>query len=204
MWNKFINFFADMAEESEQRALEKRREQLAKFQKRQRILEKEQIPEALRKVAEIDKKRKERTKKEADSIHYQEFKTVLEMVYVEQKAHYAKERWTEGQKEAFDKKFSANLKKCMKNQKFKEEYDLYLEALERGGTSNPQTQREISRNRILEEVNNIYSACMPSKTGDSFHKRAIKLKYEKMLDDNKKEIELKRTISSSKKRIISI
>ena len=92
IWHRFARFFTNMAEERERYAQEIRRKQLSEYQEKRLVVDKKQIEDVRRIVAEIDKRRTETIERQFDSINYQEFETVMEMVYVLQKAHYAQQK----------------------------------------------------------------------------------------------------------------
>ena len=189
----------DFKEESERKAQKLREERRIRIEQKNKENEKKTIEEARNKLSEIATEKKEQESK----LHYREFKTVLEMVYVEEKANQAKKDWTSKQKEEFDKKFAVNLAKCQKDKEFQEEYALYEEATERGGIGFPQTGREKSINRLLNEILDIHIALSPSFS-DNEKRQKIRFKYEKKLDDNKKESERAKAARIDKKRTISI
>lgn len=205
IWNKFINFFADMAEENELHAQEIRRKQLAKYQENRRTCEKQQINDAVKRFTEIENKRIKTIEKQFDSIHYQEFETVMEMVYVLQKAHYAQQKsaWSKEQKEDFTKKFNANLARCQRRLKFRKDYDDYIEASEREVIGNPKTQRDITLKQIKEEVRLIDLACQPLTSDEETAKqqRATRFRYEQSLYRIKKR---KEQTQQRRGRVISI
>lgn len=198
--------FKKAAEEKAKKLNEKR---LARLAQQNRENDKIAIEEAKKKLSKIAKEKK----KQENRLPYREFKTVLEMVYVEEKARQSGKKWTKEQQKEFNKKFAANLAKCQKNPKFQEEYDLYLK-LENGEivpTSNPQTLREQKITRMYGEILDIQMALWPTapnngeyKPEDSELYRRIRFKYEKKLDDNKKESENEKTTARTKRHVISI
>lgn len=185
--------------DAEDKAKKLREERWAGIEQKNKENEKKTIEEAKKKLSEIATEKK----KQESKLPYREFKTVLEMVYVEEKANQAKKDWTSEQQQEFDKKFAANLTKCQKDPKFQEEYALYVEATERGGIGFPQTEKEKSINQMLNELLDIHIALSPSFSNNEKRQR-IRFKYEKKLDDNKKESEKVRSARVNKGRTVTI
>jgi len=198
MFKKLIKKFKDMQEKEVKEIQEKnqkKRELKAKETERQTIIA------AKQKIATSPQK----TKRNPNP--YKEFKTVMEMVYVMQKAHYAKRNWSKAQKDEFEKKFSENYEKCQRNPQFQKDYMDYAEASEQGIIKNPKNQREVQLNGILEEVNAIDLACQPlqlDRPSIIKKQRAVRFKYEQRLDANKRDKDLGIEIVSTKRHIIRI
>lgn len=119
---------------------------------------------------------------------YQEFKTVMEMVYVVQRAYFAYPRWAINQIEEFEQKFAANLLECYKNRRFCKEYAAYEQAVAlKHRLKSPQTATEKRLVKILKELELINLACQPYRLEDKeyYRKQAdTRLKYEKRLKAN--------------------
>jgi len=192
----FFNF-KKAAEEKAQKLNEKR---LARLEQQNRENDKIAIEEAKKKLSKISAEKK----RKAD-IPYKEFKTVLEMVYVKEKGKRSKKSWTSEQQKEFNKRFEANLKKCQKNPSFQREYTLYIkiENNEVHPQNNPQTAKERAINDMHGAILDIQLALCPDLPDNERYK-AIRFKYEKKLDDNKKESEMESTINARGKRTISI
>ena len=122
---------------------------------------------------------------------YQEFKTVMEMAYVVQKAYYAYSKWTTKQIEAFEQKFAANLMKCCKSPRFCKEYAMYeLAVAQKCYIKIPQNAKEKRLNKILRELALIDLACQPYhlECKEIYRKQAdTRLKYEKRLQANQRK-----------------
>lgn len=121
---------------------------------------------------------------------YQEFKTVMEMVYVVQKAYMAYPKWTINQVEEFEQKFAANLLRCYKNRRFCKEYAAYEQAVaQKNSLKSPKTSLEKRLSKILKELELITLACQPYHLDNKeiYRKQAdTRLKYEKRLSANQK------------------
>ena len=206
VWHKFAKFFTDIREEREHCAQEIQTKRYAEIQNSQCMVSRSQIEDARRIVAEIEQRKKERIEKQFDSVHYQEFETVMEMVYVMQKAHYAQKRsaWSQEQKDEFNKKFNANLARCQKKLKFRRDYENYAEASERGMIDKPKTERDVLLNKILKEINSIDLASQPLVLDKDIClvQRQTRFKYEQALFENKKRKEQQAKRHSGK--VISI
>lgn len=112
---------------------------------------------------------------------YREFKTVMEMVYVLNKAYINNVNQTDEQKSRFEQNFAANLLHMLQNKKFQKEYALYEEALAQGKIIfPPKTWHQVRLNAILREVYRIEQACQEHTKQPS----AICKKYEKRLNNN--------------------
>lgn len=122
---------------------------------------------------------------------YQEFKTVMEMVYVVQKAYMAYPKWTINQIEEFEQKFAANLLKCYKSQRFCKEYAAYEQAVAlKHRLKSPQTATEKRLVKILKELELINLACQPYHLDNKeiYRRQAdTRLKYEKRLKANQEK-----------------
>ena len=68
----------------------------------------------------------------SEFLPYKEFKTVMEMIYIIEKAHAMEYRWTETDRQIFEENFVKNLLQMQKNKKFQKEYALYEEAIAQG------------------------------------------------------------------------
>jgi len=125
---------------------------------------------------------------------YKKFKTITEMIYVIEKAYTAKERWTEAQRQTFEKGFAENLLEMQKNRKFQKEYALYEEAVAQGEIiMSPQNARQMRLNKVLKEIECIKLACQPYRLDNKevWRKQAdTRLKYEKRLRNNMLDIKL--------------
>jgi len=119
---------------------------------------------------------------------YQEFKTVMEMVYVVQRAYYERTAWDNAQINEFEQKFAANMLKCQRNRRFCKEYADYEQAVaQKDSWKSPKTALEKRLNKILKELELINLACQPyhSDNKEIMRKQAAtRLKYEKRLKDN--------------------
>lgn len=112
---------------------------------------------------------------------YREFKTVMEMVYVLNKAYINNVNQTDEQKRQFEQDFVANLRHMLQNKKFQKEYALYEEASAQGKIIfPPKTWHQVRLNAILREVCRIEQACLDHTKQPS----AICKKYEKHLNNN--------------------
>jgi hypothetical protein len=122
---------------------------------------------------------------------YQEFKTVMEMVYVVQKAYYAYPTWTPDQIAEFEQKFATNLLKSYKSPHFCKEYAAYEQAVAlKHRLKSPQTATEKRLVKILKELELINLACQPYRLEDKeyYRKQAdTRLKYEKRLKANQEK-----------------
>lgn len=136
----------------------------------------------------------------SDFLPYKEFKTIMEMIYIIEKAYTMKERWTEAERQAFEEGFVNNLLRMQKNKKFQKEYALYEEAAaQKQIIIPPKNAYQARLNKILKEIEYIKLACQPFQLGNKeiWHKQAdTRLKYEKRLRN--KELPVK--IIAGKKR----
>ena len=116
------------------------------------------------------------------------FSTVMEMIYVLNKAYANGKNWTEEQKHSFEQNFTENLMLMLQNKKFQKEYALYEEATAQGKIiMSPKSARQVKLNRILREIENITLSCQPYRLDNKeiWHKQAdTRLKYEKRLKAN--------------------
>lgn len=123
---------------------------------------------------------------------YQNFKTVMEMVYVVQKAYYERTAWDNAQINEFEQKFAANMLKCQRNRRFCKEYADYEQAIAyKNSLLFPQTATEKRLKKILKELELIDLACRPYHLEDKeyYRKQAdTRLKYEKRLKANQENI----------------
>ena len=193
MFEKLIGFFERNKQKREQHAQEVARKRWEELEKKHSHRQKDATEEAVRKLAEVEKKRKEEIEKQFSSVNYQEFETVMEMVYIRQKAYYAQKRkaWTKEQKEDFDKKFRANLTRCQKKSEFCKDYADYAEASVRGFISKPRTSKDVKLNKITKEIEDIDLACQPLVMDKEIceRQRKTRFKYEKALYGNKRRRE---------------
>ena len=117
---------------------------------------------------------------------YQEFKSVLEMIYVVEKAHYS--HLTAEQKQYFEQNFVRNLLRMQQNKRFQKDYALYEEATAQGKIIRPtQDAHQEKLNALLKEMVAIDLACQPYRLENKeiWRKQAdTRLKYEKRLKNN--------------------
>jgi len=130
---------------------------------------------------------------------YQEFKSVMEMVYVVQKMSYAQQSLSAAEIEEFNRNFVANMEKCQKSKKFRREYKDYELASAQGKLIiPPENTQQIRLNKILKEIAAIDLACQPYQSENKeirCQQADTRLKYEKRLDNNLKA----NTLLSNKK-----
>ena len=202
-WNKITGFFESIKKENEQHAQEIAKKRWTEIQKtNRRRMKEDSIPKAIKQLSKANEERKLKIEKQFNSDDYQEFETVMEMIYVTQKAHYKKAKWNKEQKEEFDKKFHENFIRCQKKPEFEKDYADYVEATKRGFVKKPQDQRDIVLNKMLEEIKAIDLACQPLVIDDkntAQKQKATRIKYETLLNRNR--IKRYNNIASYKKTI---
>lgn len=188
-WNKITGFFESIKKENEQHAQEIAEKRWTEIQKtNRRRMKEDSITKAIKQLSKANEERKLKIEKQFNSDGYQEFETVMEMIYVTQKAHYKKAKWNREQKEEFDKKFHENFIRCQKKPEFEKDYADYVEATKRGFVKKPQDQRDIVLNKMLEEIKAIDLACQPLVIDDkntAQKQKATRIKYETLLNRNK-------------------
>lgn len=114
---------------------------------------------------------------------YYKFKTVMEMVYVIEKANNS--HWSKEQMQHFEHNFVENLLTCLQNKKFQKDYALYEEAMaQKHVIIPPEKAYQGKLNRILTEIENIKLSCQSYRLDNKeiWRKQAdTRLKYEKRL-----------------------
>jgi len=135
---------------------------------------------------------------------YQEFKNVMEMAYIMEKAQANKERWSTAEREIFEDALIQNFWRMQKNKTFQKEYKLYEEASAQGQIiTPPQNTHQATLNKILKEIENIKLACQPYRLDNKeiLRKQAdIRLKYEKALRANKEKNITKNRLLKNKQK----